>query len=162
MNDGRRVILDLIVWAISFSFLWVLVARPSYAALPSQADGAGVWREECGSCHIAYPPRLLPAASWRIVLERLDKHFGVDASLDPARVAAVRAFLEREAAPSGRAADTAGTPRISTLPWFGREHSEVSAEVWRRPSVRSRANCAACHAAAEKGVFNEDGIRIPK
>ena len=162
MHDRRRRILDLIVWGIGVAFLCVLVAPPSEAGSPAPPDAAGLWREECGSCHIAYPPRLLPAASWRVVLERLDQHFGVDASLEPDRVAAVRSFLETHAAPSARAASGAETPRISTLPWFVREHSEVSADVWRRPSIRSRANCAACHTAAENGVFNEDGIRIPR
>ena len=23
------------------------------------------WQAECGSCHLAYPPQLLPAANWR-------------------------------------------------------------------------------------------------
>ena len=162
MNRRHRLILDLTVWGISVAFLCVLVSRPSDAASPAAPDAAAVWREECGSCHIAYPPRLLAAASWRVVLERLDQHFGVDASLEPARVASIRSYLETHAAPSATTANGTATPRISTLPWFAREHAEIAADVWRRPSVRSRANCAACHATAEAGVFNEDGIRIPK
>lgn len=162
MNDRRRVILDLIVWSIGVAFLCVLSTRPSDAASPASSDAAGLWREECGSCHIAYPPRLLPAASWRVLLERLDRHFGVDGSVDPTRLAAIRSFLETHAAQAGRTASGTDTPRISTLPWFAREHAEISPEVWARPSVRSRANCAACHSAAEQGVFSEAGIRIPR
>src|SRR5512145_3377199 len=40
------------------------------------------WLEECGACHIAYPPRFLPAESWREIMIGLDDHFGSDASLD--------------------------------------------------------------------------------
>jgi hypothetical protein len=162
MNEGRRQILDRIVWGISIALLVVLLAQPSFAASPAAPDAAATWREECGSCHIAYPPRFLSATAWRAVVARLDQHFGVDASVDPTRVAAIRSFLEAQAALSATPVSGAATPRISTLPWFVREHSEVSADVWRRPSVRSRANCAACHSAAEQGVFNDDGIRIPR
>ena len=26
------------------------------------------WKAECGECHVAYPPKLLPASSWRTVM----------------------------------------------------------------------------------------------
>lgn len=44
------------------------------------------YRSECASCHLAYPPALLPLATWRRLLGSLDKHYGVDASLEPAEV----------------------------------------------------------------------------
>ena len=54
-----------------------------------QAEGAGTavpvlprYQQECAACHIAYPPRMLPAESWRRVLNGLPNHFGTDASLD--------------------------------------------------------------------------------
>lgn len=162
MHDRRRRKLDLVVWGIGVGFLVALVAATSEAATPTAPDAAAPWREECGSCHIAYPARFLPAASWRVLLERLDRHFGVDATIDPAHLAAIRPFLETHAAPPGGTASGTDTPRISTAPWFVREHAEVAAQVWRRPSVRSRANCAACHTTAEQGVFSDDGIRIPR
>jgi hypothetical protein len=46
-----------------------------------------LFRAECGSCHLAYPPGLLPAASWQRIMIRLEGHFGDDASLDPATAA---------------------------------------------------------------------------
>lgn len=27
-----------------------------------------LWQTECGSCHVAFPPRLLPAESWRAMM----------------------------------------------------------------------------------------------
>ena len=41
---------------------------------------------ECASCHLAYPAGLLPAASWQRLMNNLPRHFGTDASLDPASV----------------------------------------------------------------------------
>src|SRR5512135_2575758 len=117
---------------------------------------------ECGSCHVAYPPRLLPAESWRAVMSGLDKHFGSDASLDPAAAKEIGAFLEKNA--GGNRHATSGKPvlRITETRWFLHEHDEVSARTWKNPKVKSASNCAACHTQAESGNFSEHNIRIPK
>jgi hypothetical protein len=116
---------------------------------------------ECGSCHIAYPPALLPASSWRVLMAGLDKHFGTDASLDSQTAAAITAFLEQNA---GRERGSSGQPvlRISASRWFVHEHDEVPAAVWKSPKVKSPSNCAACHSNAEQGDFSERGVHIPK
>jgi len=41
-----------------------------------------VYQQECAACHLAYPPGLLPAASWQRPMGNLPKHFGTEASLD--------------------------------------------------------------------------------
>lgn len=121
-----------------------------------------LWQAECGSCHVAYPPRLLPAESWRAVMSGLDKHFGSDASLDAKSAQEIGAFLERNAGSSRHA--TAGKPplRITGTRWFQHEHDEVPDRVWKNPKVKSAANCAACHIQAEGGNFSEHNIRIPR
>ena len=162
MNSRWCAVPDLVVWSIGVGFLCLFAARASEAGTSAGAAAADVWREECGACHIAYAPRLLPAASWRLLLEQLDRHFGVNASLEPDRAAAILSYLDAQAAPADRAPIAAGLPRISQLPWFEREHAEVPADVWRRSSVRSRSNCGACHIAAGKGIFDEHEVRIPR
>jgi len=52
--------------------------------------------------------------------------------------------------------------RITETRWFVHEHDEVPARAWKHPKVKSAANCTACHADADKGNFNEHGIRLPK
>ncbi|MFP5408251.1 MAG: diheme cytochrome c [Gammaproteobacteria bacterium] len=130
------------------------------------------WQQECASCHLAYSPALLPRASWRRVMGGLEQHFGENASLDPATQADILRFLEANAADSGRSRigdkvmqrmDTKAAPlRITETTWFVRKHDEVPRATWARTSVGSAANCAACHRQAEKGVFDEDTVRIPK
>lgn len=119
------------------------------------------WKAECGSCHVAYPPQLLPAASWQRLMKGLDRHFGTDASVDAATAAEIGAFLEKYAGSKrGIAGET--TLRVSETAWFQREHRKVDAATWKLPAVKSAANCAACHSAAEAGDYHERGIRIPK
>jgi hypothetical protein len=121
-----------------------------------------LWQSECGSCHVAFPPRLLPAESWRAVMAGLDRHFGSDASLEPAVASEIGAFLEKNADGRRHAASTRPVLRITETRWFVREHDEVPARTWKNPKVKSAANCAACHTQAESGNFSEHGIRIPK
>ena len=119
------------------------------------------WKAECGSCHVAYPPQLLPASSWRALMSGLNKHFGSDASLDPQTAARIAAFLEKNA---GRDRSLSRTPvlRITETRWFVHEHDEVPDRAWKNPQVKSAANCTACHVDGDKGNFDEHSIRIPK
>jgi len=119
------------------------------------------WKAECGSCHLAYPPQLLPASSWRELMSGLNKHFGTDASLDPQTAAGITTFLEKNA---GRDRSSSRTPtlRITETRWFVHEHDEVPDRVWKNPKVKSPANCTACHVDGDKGDFSEHHIRIPK
>jgi len=121
-----------------------------------------LWQQECGSCHIAYPPGLLPAPSWTRIMGSLDKHFGEDASLSPAENKEITAFLVNN--PSNRWSASTAPLRISESRWFKSKHDEreIAPEVWKRPSVKSQANCGACHGGAADGDFNERRIRIPR
>jgi hypothetical protein len=133
---------------------------------PREERGGGsppidpVYLKECGACHVAYPPRLLPAASWRALFADLDRHFGEDASLDPE----VRARVERWVLDgSGDDRRAAAAPlRITDQPGFHREHREVPASAAARPSVRTLSNCGACHSGAERWDFDDDRVRIPR
>jgi hypothetical protein len=117
------------------------------------------WKTECGACHVPYPPRRLPARSWRAVMSALDRHFGSDASLEPRAAAEVAAFLERHA---GRDRGGPATTRITETAWFQKEHRKVAAATWRRADVRSAANCGACHPGAERGDYDDDAVRVPR
>jgi hypothetical protein len=117
--------------------------------------------KECGACHVAYPPGFLPAGSWRALLAGLDRHFGEDASLDPA----VREGIERWVLPrAGEERRPRDPPalRVTELPWFRDEHDELPADASARPSVRTLSNCGACHPGAERWDFDEDRVRIPR
>ncbi len=128
--------------------------------LPVQSDT--LWQKECGSCHIAYSPGLLPAESWRKVMANLASHFGSDASLTAQENHAITDFLVANASNRWRA--PTAPDRITETAWFQRKHDshEVRPEIWLRAAVKSRANCAACHPGAENGDFEESRIRIPR
>jgi hypothetical protein len=141
----------------------VLMDAATSHAGGSHAYPAGdpVWKEECGSCHVAYPAQLLPAATWRVIMGGLDRHFGVDASVDAATARHIAAYLESSA--DTREARIGGAvTRITETRWFRNEHDELPAGVWKRPDVRSAANCTACHTQAEAGDYGKRTRRVPR
>lgn len=120
-------------------------------------------KEECGSCHLAFAPSMLPARSWQKMMGELDHHFGDDASLDEATAARITAYLVANAAEnSGKKAklqrglaQDAVPLRISELPKWLDEHRKVPDWEWRHKEVRSKANCQACHLGAEQGYYDD-------
>ena len=136
---------------------------------PAMADGdrrmvplLPKYQQECAACHLAYPPGMLPAASWKRVMAGLPKHYGSDASLDPATVKELSSWLGANAGTYKRVSEEPPQDRITTSSWFERKHREVTAPVWKRATIGSRANCAACHTGTAKGDFSDDNIRIPQ
>lgn len=120
------------------------------------------YKQECAACHVSYPPGMLPAASWQRIMNGLAHHFGTDASLDPATVKELSNWLAANAGTHKRVQELPAEDRITRSAWFVREHHEVPAATWQRASIKSAANCAACHTRADQGDFNEHTVRIPR
>jgi mono/diheme cytochrome c family protein len=138
------------------------------AAWPAHADGAlmplrvpRAYTQECGACHTAYPPALLPARSWQRLMGGLDRHYGSDATLDTQTLAQLDAWLQQHAGTYKRVAEEPPQDRITRSAWFERKHRKVDTAVWRLASVKSAANCAACHGGADRGRFDDDELRLP-
>lgn len=131
-----------------------------------------VWREECGSCHLAYHPTLLPARSWTRLLQNQNEHFGEALGLDAATTAAILDFLQKNSADTEMTEpaykiNQSITPnaiplRITETGYWVDKHREVPAAVWRNQKVGNKANCSACHQDAEKGTFEDAAMRLPE
>jgi len=121
------------------------------------------WQDECGACHLAYPPRFLSANSWQRVMVGLDQHFGTDASIEPAVAKKITAWLVANARKpkAGKPEPVPPPLRITETRWFIGEHDEISAARFTSPAVGSEANCAACHRTADQGNFSEKNIKMP-
>lgn len=56
-----------------------------------------IYKQECGSCHMSYPPALLPKESWAEMMNGLNKHYGTDASLDKPELNQISSWLNSNA-----------------------------------------------------------------
>ena len=140
--------------SISVSGAWADSKAPNVPLLPKV-------QAECAACHIAYPAGMLPAPSWKRLMGSLDHHYGTDASLDEASVHEISQWLQVNAGTYKRVSEAPPEDRITRSAWFERKHRKIEPSVWKLPSVKSAANCAACHTGADQGNFNEHDLRIP-
>jgi hypothetical protein len=119
------------------------------------------YTQECAACHVAYPPGMLPARSWQRLMNGLDRHYGTDASLDAATVNQLGHWLQTHAGSYKRVNEEPPQDRITRTVWFERKHRNIDAAVWKHASVKSAANCAACHTGASQGQYDDDNLRVP-
>jgi hypothetical protein len=131
-----------------------------------------LYQRECGSCHFAYQPGLLPARSWQKMMANLEDHFGDNAELGQADQQAILAYLTANAADTsnfkrstriaGSLHDSEVPLRISDTVYFKRKHHEIPPRfVVGNKQVGSFSNCNACHKRAERGSYNEHEVSIP-
>ncbi len=146
---------------------WFGGSKPVISPVVSQ-----LYQDECGSCHFAYQPGLLPASSWDRIMSNLDDHFGENAELSDENRLALRDYLlglsagrVKQGLPKRISAslDGAAAPlRITETRFFLHEHDEIPNQmVQGNDQVRSFSNCDACHTRAAQGSFREHEIRIP-
>lgn len=156
----RPVVIGLVSLVFSVLLLERAQAGNGHFYLPASDP---VVKTECGSCHIAFSPAMLPAKSWQSMMGTLKNHFGDDASVDAATASHITRYLVANAADNGggqgqkllRGVSATNPPlRITELPNWVRKHQKVPAWEWTHKEVRTKANCAACHADAERGYYD--------
>ena len=128
------------------------------------------YREACGECHLAYQPELLPSASWLKILNQLDDHFGEEIEVDLDKIKTISDYLKTNGAENSsskrskkimRSLGNHSPMRITDIPYIRREHHELDPAIFKRKSIGSLANCAACHITADKGIYDDDNVKIP-
>ena len=146
---------------LTAALLAALALPAAGATIPPLAQEPA--KTECSACHMAYPPGLLPARSWKAIMSDLSNHFGQDASLDPDTTKKIEDYLV------ANAADTMGyggimrgikpgdaPTRITDMPWWKWVHSEIRPAYFQSARVKTKANCTACHMSGEQGYFSEE------
>ncbi len=132
---------------------------------------SALYKEECSSCHLAYPAWLLPGQSWEGMINGSKRHFGEDLGLDESARKELLSYLKANSSEktSGelagkitRSIGSAYPERITEVPYIKKEHRKIGEDVFKRQSVKSFSNCYACHRNAERGDFEEDAVSIPK
>lgn len=133
------------------------------AASPALAAGADypVLKKECGSCHMTFAPSSLSRASWKLLLDGMNSHFGEDATLTPTAYAAVEEILMANAADAKNGIVSRyikgpkGEPtpiRISDTWGWQMQHKGLKPYQFKK----SKGNCVACHPKAEQGIWEEN------
>lgn len=169
------IMLVVITTAGLFWFQGYLIETPENRYLPFHGPALpdnSLWRDECGACHLAFHPSLLPARSWKSMMEGQASHFEEDLYLEQDVVKVIETFLVQNAAEQGltEAAwkinrsipKTKILLRITEAGYWIKKHQDISDAVWEHPKVNGRVNCAACHMDAEAGTFEDAAMHLPE
>lgn len=176
--SSRKIISGVLLAAVIGSGAWYFKdhigateSRPHLPFAGKQLPDNAVWRAECGSCHLAYHPTLLPARSWVRMMREQDRHFGEALGLDTSTAQEILTFLTRYSADSrmteaaskiGKSIPSGEAPlRITESGYWKKKHDEIPGKIWRSKKVGAKANCGACHLDAERGTFEDAAMRIP-
>ena len=129
------------------------------------------YKEQCGECHSEYQPELLPSGSWKKILAGLADHNDETIDLDPGSKRVITKYLTDNAAEyssskyARKIMRSLGgrTPlRITDIPYIRKEHDEIPNRVLERESIGSLSNCSVCHRTAERGIYDEKHVLIPR
>jgi hypothetical protein len=126
----------------------------------------GTYIEECGACHMAYAPGLLPEKSWHKILNGLQDHFGENAELDSETLAYLQDYLNRNALEHEKSDKInklmrkmpADPPvRITELPQFLIEHEPAVRQMeLESVEVGFFSPCEDCHKQGASGIFDKE------
>ena len=178
----NTLVLSAVIFTIGFvafpviwgddSFRWGQWGEYKHRETNIASLGYPIYQKECGSCHMVYPPGLLPATSWTKLMAGLDHHFGDNAELDTETIQSLSEYILSNSADQSkyrrsqkfmRSLSADNVPiRISETPYFRHEHDEIPLRIVSgNVKIQSFSNCNACHLRAEEGSFNEHEILIP-
>ena len=177
MNMKPTLIITSIIFAACVLTIPIVFSDDDWSEYRQHSLGVSsvstpLYKEECGSCHMAYPPGLLPALSWQKIMTHLDEHFDDNAELDVDTHKSISEFLIKNSADKSKyrrsrkiinSLNNNEAPiRITETPYFKHEHDEIPRKMVKdNKQVNSFSNCNACHIKAEQGLFDEHNIRIP-
>ncbi len=164
---SRASISFLLILSLSGTAFWFLTRLPPSGFLNIEKNTA--WIRECGDCHHAHHPSLLPAASWQKIMQGLNDHFGENASLSKKTATNITQYLtqyaserwDSEAANELRLVNKQKPLQITASPYWLLRHKAISPDIFKRKNIHSKGNCIACHRDATTGHFADEEIAIP-
>ncbi len=147
----------------------VAPARAASGTVLVPEDGA--YLKECGACHMAFSPELLPASSWRKLMGRLDDHFGESAKLDAPNQGRITGYLVANAADRATNSESRAIMaslhadevplRITQVPYIAGLHAAVLDPVWNgTPRPKTLTECGVCHSGIRFGDFRSKTFTV--
>ena len=165
----------VVLLTCGFIILWPMDYKTieTQEALAKKTDEATeFYREECGACHFAFSPNILPERSWVKMMDELEHHFSDDASLDDEDKELILDFLKEKSLETSKSEasymlslsiEANQTPqRVTELAFWKEKHNSINKQTFKQKNIRSSLNCGACHRHALYGSFEDSHIQVPK
>ena len=123
------------------------------------------YAQQCNVCHFAYPPGMLPAGSWKKLLDDMPQHFTGQVMINVDTQNEISQWLQANAGTFAQVAEEPPQNRITQSVWWKKIHlnnAKIPAAVWKKPTVSKGSSCVTCHQTAAKGEYNAKTVQVPK
>ncbi|MEA1919118.1 MAG: cytochrome b/b6 domain-containing protein [Campylobacterota bacterium] len=167
------IILSVIAFYYIVSTYDNIITRSSYAKIDYKQEHL-TYATDCGECHTPYPPFMLPEKSWHRIMDKLNDHFNeriTENNISMGARASIREYLIANSAEHSsremafKMLDSIGdrAPKSTSKVMYWREtHKDIDPSVYKRESIKTPSNCAACHQYFEYGLLDDTYIKIPE
>ncbi len=167
------IILSVIAFIYIVSTYDNFFTRSKYSLIDYEKEH-NVYFTDCGDCHKVYPPFMFPERSWKRIMDGLDDHFNekiTDQNISIAAQTSIREYLyandaehsTREIAVKMLKSIGEHRPKSTSKVMYWRDtHAGIDPAVYKRKSIKDRANCFACHKNFEYGNLDDINIEIPE
>jgi len=109
-----------LIAAMALSFMLLLTVKDTTAspsrAMPKHSSASALYKDECGSCHLAFAPSLARTVDWLRITSSLSRHFGSDASVSPQSLAMLETYFKTYGSNREKYKFAPGSLRISDSP----------------------------------------------
>ena len=155
MRSIKQTAIGLATLLMGLAHAQVSVPIPAFTA----------YNQQCNVCHFAYPPGMLPAASWKKLMDAMPQHFTAQVMINIDTQEEISAWLQANAGTFALVAEEPPQHRITQSVWWTKIHmnnAKVPAAVWKKTSVSKGTACVTCHQTAVKGEYNAKTVQMPK
>ncbi|QOP43993.1 hypothetical protein FJR45_08570 [Sulfurimonas sediminis] len=178
LNSLQKLFASLFFIGLSIFFSYSISGqnifiKSKYKEIEYEKHSA-IFVEECAACHTLYPPFLLPKSSWKQLMKQkeLENHFGDDASLNEEDRISILNFLVKNSAEFSTKESANYILNslkekkkyiiaITDTPYWKKRHKNIDKNIFSSKEVKSKANCKACHTKVERGLLEDNQIKIP-
>ena len=144
---------------------FLLLAGMSHAEVNVPIPAFTPYTQQCNVCHFAYPPGMLPAGSWKKLLDDMPQHFTGQVMINVDTQEEISQWLQANAGTFALVNEEPPQNRITKSAWWTKIHMDnkkIPASVWKKPTISKGSSCVTCHLTAPKGAYNAKTVQVPK
>lgn len=163
------IIFSLWVGLFSLFFPQISIMTKNYDEIVYTKDNPQ-FAKECSECHTLMSPTFMTKSMWKIALENKKEHFKKDLTKDVPHFESIKEYILKNSAETSETEIAQGVIkstigkfkyRITRTKYWKDIHRKIPRSAYKKESIKSKSNCAACHMNFGKtNYINDEDISL--
>jgi len=163
------IIFSLWVGLFSLFFPQISIMTKNYDEIVYTKDNPQ-FAKECSECHTLISPTFMTKSMWEIALENKKEHFKKDLTKDVPHFESIKKYILKNSAETSETEISQGVIqstigkfkyRITRTEYWKDIHRKIPRSAYKKESIESKSNCAACHMNFGKtNYINDEDISL--